>query len=474
MCFHVYLIRNLFVLLLSIFISVSVKAQSYILVKKSSEISSADQEIKPHLKFDLQQISYLSPSPVDSTSQQKAEAQFGLKKQGQIFFDTYVVVGGFSESQSSYFAIPEMYFGFGQDPKNTISFGRQVQSLSFLDQSYNFGLYNSYFSNDRIKYTAQGLTGVKAQYSNSVGGFIAGWQPLFFPNQGPQVREDKGAIVTSNRWAQRPPPQFQFADQNKRIEYAIRDYNINEIIRNQGQTLSLYLGESIQRPLFQVSYANHPLNEIPLSRDTYGSVLDFVGHAELSPIVTYHEVQSADLNFDFLNFQTTFSYIQDQPHNKTAPENETLQFLSPLQIYGIFLQADFTSVFNRQMKVSLAYADINGGEIKDLLQNGKESIFTFSSQRTQYRRPISMGFTTEFFIFKSKALHSEVKWIYDQAYKGSLLSTFLSYPVLDQMNLDLGFDLIGVQNQIAPDTPENYLSQNQANDRVYGGLQYVF
>jgi hypothetical protein len=42
------------------------------------------------------------------------------------------------------------------------------------------------------------------------------------------------------------------------------------------------------------------------------------------------------------------------------------------------------------------------------------------------------------------------------------------------MSVNLGFDFLGVENELSGDTANNFLSKNQANDRVYGGLQYVF
>jgi hypothetical protein len=297
---------------------------------------------------------------------------------------------------------------------------------------------------------------------------------LYLPNQEPQVREEGGSLVSSNRWAQRPPPQFQFADKNHPIEYVIRDYRISEIISNQGYSASAFLGEDPKRPLLQIAYANHPVNEIPLMRDTYGTAMDFVGHVNLSPVVTYHEVQSADVNFDFLNIQTTFSYMEDKVSNKTAAENEALQNLAPLQVYGMYVAADVSPWVKRQLIFSLAAAEMKGGEIKDLDSNGKESIFTFSTRRTQFKAPVTLGLATELAFIRSKPLKTQVRWTYDRTDKGSLLSTQLGYEVILNMNIHVGADLLGVEQNLPEDASSNFLDRNQANDRVYGGLQYVF
>jgi hypothetical protein len=449
-------------------------AQSELTLISRPEIGADAQPENPILKFDLRGLDYLSDNQVDSSFQQNIEAQIDLKKTGSFFAESRAIVGSFSETKSSYVAVPELYVGLQDSPSKFISLGRQIHTASFVDSYYHLGLYNSYFTNDLINFTEQGLTGLHLQIANQFFGLRVGVHPLYFPNQGPQVREENGSLVSSNRWAPRPPAQFKFADQVKNIEYVIRDYEVSEIISNPGQVATFFVGSDLQRPYLRVSYAHHPINDIPLTRDTYAGALDSVGHVALFPVVTYHEVKSVDVNLDAGLFKSTLSYVEDNPENKVADENETLQSLNPLKIYGLYLAADLTKFFRRQVRISLALADIYGGEIKDLMSNGEESAFTFSTQRTQYRKPVTLAVASELFFGKSKAITSEISWTYDQVFQGSLVSAQFKYPVLAQMSVNLGFDFLGVENELSGDTANNFLSKNQANDRVYGGLQYVF
>lgn len=441
---------------------------------KTSEIFTTETPVKPLLEIDFTSLAYSSVSEFDHSTQQKAELEFGLTKKGFIFSEVHLIAGSFSEKQSFYFAAPEFYIGIGDKNGNSVAAGRKIESYNFLDSYYNLGLYNSYFTNDFIDYKEQGLTGIHLQMYNGMAGAFVGWQPYYIPSQKPQVQEEDSRLTSTNRWAQRPPPQFQFAEQNRPIQYLIRDYKISEIVNNQGQSAKLFLGRNPMRPLVQIAYAHHPLNEIPLSRDTYGSAIDFVGHVHLSPVVTYQEVKSADINFDYKNIQTSFSYAEDQVENKTVTQNETLQNMRPLKIYGFYAAADLQSLAQRELSVSLAMAEFEGGEIKDLTQDGKESIFTFSSLRTQFKSPTTLGVSGELFWIKSKPLRSEVRWTYDRTFKGSLLSAQLNYETIGNMNIRLGVDLIGVESQLPALAVPSFLDRNQANDRVFGGLHYAF
>lgn len=464
--------RNTWFLSIILVIGTTVQAQNFLSTQAQEKKFS--KSARPVIEFNLDQVGYSSESSYDHQGQQSAALILGHTQKGFVFSASEFLVGVTSEKNSFYAAAPEVYIGVGQKEASFAAAGRMKKNYNFLDSYYNLGLYNSYFTNDFIAYKEQGLSGIHLQFYDRFWGVYAGWHPLYLPNQEPQVREESGTLVSSNRWAQRPPPQFQFADKNHPIEYVIRDYSINEIIANQGYSASAFIGEDPKRPLLQVAYANHPVNEIPLMRDTYGTAMDFVGHVKLSPVVAYHEVQSADLNFDFLNIQTTLSYMEDKVSNKIAAENEALQNLAPLQAYGMYVAADVSPWVKRQLIFSIAAAEMKGGEIKDLDSDGKESIFTFSSRRTQFKAPITLGLATEIAFVRSKPLKTQVRWTYDRTDKGSLLSTQLGYQIVANMNVHVGADIVGVEQTLPEDSATNFLDRNQANDRVYGGLQYVF
>lgn len=466
--------QNVWFLTLVLGFGFGAQAQNFLIMQNQEKKSQAN--VQPILELKLDQVSYASRSPYDSQNQQGVGLTLGHRQKGFLFSSSEILLGATSEKNSFYAAAPEIYMAVGKKDVTFAAAGRYKKNYNFLDSYYNLGLYNSYFSNDFISYKEQGLTGVHFQAYNGFFGAYVGWHPLYLPNQEPQVRDEGGSLVSSNRWAQRPPPQFQFADKNHPIEYVIRDYKISEIVSNQGYAASAFIGEDAKRPLLQVAYANHPVNAIPLMRDTYGTAMDFVGHVNLSPVVTYHEVQSADINFDFLNIQTTFSYAQDRVDNKVAVEDEALQHLSPLQVYGMYVATDVSPWVRRQLIFSIAAAEMKGGEISDVDSKGKESIFSFSNRRTQFKAPVTLGLATEMAFIRSKPLNTQVRWTYDRTDKGSLLSAQLGYELASHMNIHVGADIVGVQQSSGDEdnSTSNFLDRNQANDRVYGGLQYAF
>ncbi len=433
---------------------------------------SANIDQKLNLEFHLRGVQYFSESPADSNFQQQAEAEAEFQKQGPLLLKAHGVAGTFSLEKSSYFAIPELYAGYSlADTKGFVILGRRVHNFSFVDRNENLGLYNSNFTNDFINFRQQGLTGIHVQAQSGLFGIYSGYYPYYFPSQGPQVYEENGAIRSSNRWAQRPPSRFKFGNSDREIIYAIRDYEIDEIVRNSGDGVSLFWGNSSERPWVKVSYARKPVNEIPLTRESYGTTTNFTGQVKLSPVVTYGQVQSVDINLDANRFKTTISYLEDRVFNQTAATDETLQFLSPLRIYGAWTSADLSDFFTRKISAEISYSEVSGGEVKDLLSDGRDSLFTFSSHRVRFKRPFTVALKSDLFVVSQRPVTTQIKWTYDDAVRGTLLSGMASYQTLAKLNLNVGFDVLGVEKN---STQDNFLQDQQANDRVYGGLEYVF
>ncbi len=442
-------------------------------VTKNKKSPKSSEDFNAQLSADLTAISYMEESGVDQTFQQRAQIELKTKKEGSFFSESHLILGSFSAPGSMYYAFPQGYVGFG-DKEGNLTIGRKHENLSFVDSVFHMGLMQSNFTSDFINFEEGGLTGMAAHFSTGNFGGSASFNPIFIPNQGPEKKTENGRIVTTNRWTPQAPSKFKFGDQYKDINYAIRDYKISEIIAHGGYMLNAYIGKNNIRPVLRVSYGKKPINEIAHMRDTYSDISNLEGYVFLTPVVLNHEIQAADLNLDYQNFQSTLSYLTDQPENQAAADGEIIQTLSPVQVVSLYASVDLTRMMGKKMQIYAAAASITGGGIKDLSSEGKESTFAVAGTRTQYKKPVKVGLKGELFFIYNEALEADTSLIYDQEYKGSLLSVNFKYAPMKNLKVNMGADLLGVENDLPEDAQGNFLDQNKANDRVFAGVNYAF
>lgn len=454
--------------------STAVKAPQGTTTYKALKAKKNTEELTTTFGVGVKAISYTESSAVDNNSQQQVRAEFNLKKQGSFFAETNIMIGTFSHPNSFHYAFPQAFVGFGSADSN-VTIGRKLENLSFADTFFNLGLLQSHFSSDNIEFIQGGLTGVSGHLSSGSMGVIGSFNPIFIPNQGPETTAENGKIVSTNRWASQPPSQFKFGDQYKNINYAINDYKITDIISQGGYMVNAYAGgDNPKRPILVASYGKKPINDVGLSRDTFSNIANFEGYVYLTPIVIRHEVQAVDLNMDYKNFKSTLSYIGDQPENVQAKNSEFMQQLSPLTIFTLYAAIDLTEQFGKKFEAYAATASINGGEVKDVDAQGQESIFTVTPTRTQFKKPIKLGLVSEMFFIYNKALEADLNMTYDYELKGSLLSAKFKYEAVKNLNLSIGADIVGVEKELPANEQGNFLDQNKANDRFFGGIKYVF
>lgn len=449
------------------------QASSGTSIYKSNKAKKESNDFKASIALELKAISYAESSSVDSNSQQQLQVGLNLKKQGSFFTESNLIIGTFSEQNSVYYALPEAYIGFGNQNSNIVV-GRKKENLSVADSIFNFGLLQSNFSNDNINFIEGGLTGIRGLYVSHGMGLMANFMPIFIPNQIPQTKFEDGKIVSSNRWAPSPPSKFKIGDDQKNINYAVQNYNLMDIISNSGFLLHAFIGQNKTRPIIMATYAKKPINEIALSRDTYHDISTAEGFVYLTPVVLTHEVQAVDLNLDYENINTTFSYIADKPNNVAAKNLDVMQNLSPLNIISFYASIDLAEVLRKKIKVYTALAVITGGEIRDLNSENKESSFSVANSRTLFKKPIRFGLSGETFFINKKSVEMDFKMTYDQELKGSLLSIQMGYSAAKNLEISLGADLIGTENELPINVQGNFLDQNKANDRFFAGINYVF
>ena len=109
----------------------------------------------------------------------------------------------------------------------------------------------------------------------------------------------------------------------------------------------------------------------------------------------------------------------------------------------------------------------------DINSDGTENIFTFTKQRLQYKRPVQVYLNSDLLhLTKGRTLRTKIHWLYDRDQKGSILTSELNMQAYLSLNAKLGIEVLGTQEERVDNF--GFLQQFQSNDRIYGGLEYVF
>jgi len=443
-----------------------------------SQSNDLAQKLKSNNEFLISLVgeSYLQSNESSAADEQIFELRHKYKfKQAQNSIQTNFILGHYEKNRSTYFAAPEFFYQYSSSAKDSIdkkyTVGRKILNTSQLDDHFNLGLTNSYFTQDFISFQKQGLMGFHQDITTKDWSLNISLLPIYLPNQGPGIKESNGKIEGSNRWVKRPPAQFGFNGTNKEIIYSVNYSDITNLILSPGALLQMRVGPEDSKVHLVTSVSKRPLNEPVLERETFAN-LDIVGKVNLIPNVIYNDLLTADLRYQNEQTQTAVSYISDRPENKSARNFYSIQKLSPIYGYSVFLEHNLIFSAQRSALLGVSMAELTGGEIIDMNADGSENIFTVSKQRLQYKKPIQVYIKAELFHVAGHPAATNLKWLYDREQNGSVLNAEVSVHLAQALNTRMGFDLIGTEQQKTEGT--GFLQEFQANDRVYGGLDYVF
>ncbi|MBC7458018.1 MAG: hypothetical protein H7235_07045, partial [Bdellovibrionaceae bacterium] len=392
----------------------------------------------------------------------------------------HFIYGLYPAESSSYMAAPELYYSNVVSLKNDqadaeYTIGRRQTVKNKLDDVFNLGVVNPYFSQDLINYTAEGLFGLHTKIGNKYFKVGANFYPIFVPNQGPANIEKNGKLVGVNRWAQSTPQTFIYNNKENNIDYSIADYNLYDLMAHSGYSLTLQTGDLKKtKAEFNVTYSDTPINDIVISR-TIIADLNLNGSVKIFPVVRYSKKVTSD--FKFKQHNTTFfaSYLMDTPDNKLESDDHAVQVMAPIYGYGAGIQVDMTDFTHRSFNIGVAYGKFYGGEIKDVNSDGQENTFSLSSNRLLFQNPFRLSAELEGFNMFSNSVYFNANWIYDGIQNGSLLSLSARHEPFHNLNVSLGIDLVGVVDDTETDKSQKYfLNKHSADDRITGAFQYAF
>jgi hypothetical protein len=434
-------------------------------VKESAELTGALR-----LKFGLN----MQSADANLTESSEINDQFGIKfqvlgQQKNPFGDGSATkisfqVQSLNSKNDLLMAVPEAFLTV-----NEFSFGRKKSSLSRADQILNLGIINPTLTADQIQFEQQGLTGLHFEKKwqtfsvsmTALGGYL--------PSQAPGVREQDGALVGVNRWASTPPEKLRFNNEIKEINYKVTDVDYASILNHQGVLAGI--GWQFEQSLVKIGVGRLPMNDIVISREIFAD-LEIRPQVYLTPVVIDQDVFSTEFIFETGPVLTTISLLQSQPNNKPASPKFETQKIAASTTYALMAEYPLRQRSSFLNSVSLAVAETRGGEIEDIDDSGAPAEFILQPQRFKFNKPVQLMAKLNLWDGRSQKITSDIKWVYDREQKGSLLDADVNFGLASGLSVNGGFTVIGVGED--NDDDKRFLFRMQANDRIYGGLNYVY
>lgn len=398
--------------------------------------------------------------------------QLSYLREGEWFDNAADLSAGTFFSQNlSHFVVHELYMS-PRTSNYRFYLGRKKNTWSEMDRAWNLGLWQPYYELDALRPEAQGLTGLFLDLNRDnwqVLGFVT---PISIPSMGAGVREEGGSLVSDSRWYHVPSNSVDFT--NDRPMYITYKFSIPEAAKlagHGGYALMARAGNKEDGFWLVTGYAYKPTNQLLLKRNIKVATTSTVG-VIVSPDVTYHSLSSIDLGYTQGNLRATLSYLQDNPEEKLPETDWAIQRLYGLQAYSASVDWTLPRFLSRSIFLGVNYLHVDGGKIQDIVSDGSADDINLYEQRLRFTDAIKVKVQGELARISRRPLVTKFSYLYDWEQKGSMINTeFLFYPDREWAFV-LGADFLGAEEDSHNES--SFLNQFRANDRVYGGMTYVF
>jgi len=369
-------------------------------------------------------------------------------------------------------AVPELYYRWVVEPQRlSWGVGRKKTTWSELDSNWNLGLWQPLVRWDAANPIEQGLTGlfIDLESENVRTSFML--SGLFLPDQQPSHEEKDGSIVSSNRWFRAPVSNVAMQRTSGQVNYQVREPDIEDVVFQSTYAFKFEVGDLNQGLFTRIAYTDKPANQFHL---TLQGSLDFMTieyDVPIVPISVRHRIYGLEAGYRNSDSKLVLSNqweFYDKP--TVLPNWEQTELLNS-QYWG----ADYTQALGRlglpKTNVGLALVGRTvsaRGNSDSFIQGDIES----STQRFQFDRFFALKMNTNLRRTFKHELDLSMKYVQSLADSGEWIQAGLIYRYDRRWYWSFSGDVFGVPDETPASS--SFISKFRGNDRLAGGLTYVF
>ncbi len=422
----------------------------------------------------LSQSQYLGEAGTSSQSESYSDFALSLKGEKKLRSWTGVWdlkgLASLEGSEQAYIAVPQLHAHRRVSDILNTSIGRKLHNWSYFDKEWNLGIWEPQVRWDYIHPKPQGLIGWMFELHDSNWRMQLLLSPIYLPDQGPKYEIENGKISSPNRWFWEPQISAEISEQSTPIYYSVVRPKESEVIFSSGMAAQIQLGYPNEGPFMQMAYAYKPLNQIHLAVDAKlkASQID----ATIYPQVVNHHVLSIESGYHGDEMSGWVSVTGDIPDKTQNPE----EWLEASLSSSFFASASFShrAVVLPQLSSQMKYSYLHRWDALERRAGGSVNTEVESSlDRFQFERVLSFEMNQDLWHKGAQSIQSGLRYLYSIPDRGALLSLQLRYQQFRNLEWRLAVDILGSESP-SDGGPSDMLSRYRSNDRVVGGLSYVF
>lgn len=370
-------------------------------------------------------------------------------------------------------ALPEFYYlRSSEGRQNSLIIGRKVRTWSELDSYWKLGLWQPLVRWDAANPIEQGLTGLYWEHAASLWRGTLFASGLNLPDQQPGYQEKDGKIVSPNRWFRAPVSQGSLQNTNADIRYNVQEPNAQEVILQPSVAGSLEIGREEQGGYARLSYANKPMNQFHLALKGAFDIGTTDFSVPVVPQIVRHKVLSTELGLRSARDKFVISSTLENFEKPTVPEGWEQTELIDSRYSGVIYQRDLEKWGIKRSELSLSYVRRNkepGGSGKSTnIQGDIEA----STQRFQFDEMAGLRLQMNLLRTYKRELDMIMRYVYSVEDQGEWLQAGILYRQDRRWYWNVSLDVFGVPEETPAGT--SFISKFRGNDRLSGGVTYVF
>ena len=375
----------------------------------------------------------------------------------------------FNDPDFRFIELPEFYIGTSRDLTGPVKFniGRKIENWSTLDEQWGFGIWQPRFRWDYLQPQTVGLFGAQTSYRDQELYLVAFASPFYVPDRSAPLDVSDGRVQSISPWVLNPPYSVKAAGKDTQIRYSAEIPELSDIVKQTNYSFLARVGRN--RGFYgQASYAYKPMNQLLMSYDAFLNANSITADVKLYPRVSYHDVMGLESGYVSKEWDVNLSYLYDRPIDQDLPLGETYQLVTAAHSISPTIQYHIGGRRRGAGKFSFSYLRVFMNDLPD------EGQFANGSSNFDSRYPFKNAILTGLKLPRWRNVTADFRLLYDIKNPGTIVSTVFEYNAVQNLTVFLATDVLTSFKEETPDVGTNFIYRYRANDRISGGVSYVF